>query len=541
MYLTTLEANIMLKPLVRFRICTLLVGLACGLLLFLGDTGQASAQTAVGVVFINPPISSPEGDVHTMIRVSRPDGVPIANLPREAITVTEDSLPVNPAIAPDPDPSAIVLMIDASHNMFTTPPGAQKSPIEQAKEVAGNLVSNLQGKYEIALVTFNATETFVKKQDYTADPMNTLSSIGAIKDAPADEGSCLYDAIYRAEEDVNTRLRSAKAIIVITNNRDSRPGQSRCSSRSADDVVAKANEKSSNITLYFLGVSRAVDVTGLDDIAKHTNGKFALFDDAGQIDTTLKDLSQRLGGRYVVKYKSNATSGGIHQLRIEARLDNKTYSGETTFVRPIGGGDGPNLTSYVLFAIGIVAIVTLLLTLYMFLNRGRGGVTPPRKLVGVTKGPPVAEIIVDQAPRMTKQQKHSLYGDRSVSLGRDESQGIQLPGERLSRAHGEIIYRDNKFFYNDVKATNGTQVDGQAVHKGSPVPLHDGSEIIFGGQTLATFKLRPAGLAAATGNYQPLGAITKATNGPTQIPQAELHTTEWAPRETPLQDVRRDA
>src|SRR5207249_4015340 len=118
-----------------------------------------------------------------------------------------------------PDPSAIVLMIDRSRDMFTSSPGAQKSPIEQARDVAEKLVGGgLEGKNEMAVDIFD-TDTFDKIQDYTSNQMEILSKLNTIKDAPANEGTCLYDAIYRALEDVNTSPHPAKAIVVITNNR----------------------------------------------------------------------------------------------------------------------------------------------------------------------------------------------------------------------------------------------------------------------------------------------------------------------------------
>ncbi len=549
MYRTTFQANLMREPLARFGLCALLVGLACGLLLFLSITEQASAQTTVGVRFIQYPISSLAGDVQMIVSVSPPDGIPLSNLSKGMFTIREDedTLPITPTVAPDPDPSAVLILIDASRNMFPTSPGAQKPPppIERAKEIAVKLVNNgPQGKHEMAISIFNATDTFSKTQDYTTDQMSIISHIGMIKDAPADEGTCLYDAIVRAEEDVNTTLRHAKAVIVITNNRDIKPGQSHCSRRSRQDVVNKANEKDNNTSLYFLGISQAVDVNNLQDIANDTNGKFALVDNEGQLDATFKELFQRLGGRYVLKYKSNAETGP-HQLRVEVKVEVKPDSnarpiiGETTvYIHQLPKIEGPDWTKIVLFAIGIVAIVTMLLTLYMFLNRGRAGAMGvARKPASVTKGEPLAQLTVVQAPGLAKQQEHFLYGDRSVGLGRDENQAIQLPGERMSRAHGEIIYRRNQFFYNDVNATNGTEVDAQPVPKGSPVPLRDGSEILFGGQTRAVFRLRPAGMAAATSNHQPANAPANAGKGLSRVPQAELRTTEWV-RETPLQEKR---
>jgi pSer/pThr/pTyr-binding forkhead associated (FHA) protein len=198
----------------------------------------------------------------------------------------------------------------------------------------------------------------------------------------------------------------------------------------------------------------------------------------------------------------------------------------------------PSNNDWVLPAIGVVAFLTLLLTLFMFFSRGRGmtAAGTVHKPATVTKGEPLAQLIVTEGPGLARQQEHFLYGDRSVSLGRDEDQSIRLPGERISRTHGEVVYRRNQFYYTDIKATNGTSVDGVPVPKGSLVPLKDGSELVFGGQTRAIFRLRPAGMAASMGQYQPLPTEARpptVASALPPVPQTELRTTEWV-RETPL-------
>lgn len=191
-------------------------------------------------------------------------------------------------------------------------------------------------------------------------------------------------------------------------------------------------------------------------------------------------------------------------------------------------------TLYVLFAIGVVAIITLLLTLFNFLNRSRGCmVCAVRKPSSVTKGEPLAQLIVVEGPGLNKPQEHFLYGDRSVGLGRDEDLPIQLPGERVSRQHGDIIYRRNQFLYSETKATNGTEIDGQKVTKDNPVPLRDGAEFLFGGQTRAIFRLRQAGAVAAQTGYQPVPAGSQPPRAASAVAASELHTTDWV-RETPI-------
>jgi hypothetical protein len=228
-------------------------------------------------------------------------------------------------------------------------------------------------------------------------------------------------------------------------------------------------------------------------------------------------------------------------VNIEARAFNANSSGAPTLASTTLTALPVPLeidwTKYVLFGIGAVAILTLLLTLFLFLNRGRGGVMAARgKPASVTKGEPLAQLIIVEGPGISKPQEHFLYGDRSVGLGRDEDMPIQLPGERVSRQHGEILYRRNQFLYVETKATNGTEIDGQPVQRDTPVPLRDGGEFNFGGQTRAIFRLRQAGAVAAQAGLIPPAQQSLPPRSMPQPVASELHTTEWV-RETPLQST----
>jgi pSer/pThr/pTyr-binding forkhead associated (FHA) protein len=60
---------------------------------------------------------------------------------------------------------------------------------------------------------------------------------------------------------------------------------------------------------------------------------------------------------------------------------------------------------------------------------------------------------------------------------------------KVSRRHARVIFRDGKYFLEDLGSTNGTFVNrGRRLLPGTPQPLVDGDEIIVG-KTFLRFRI----------------------------------------------------
>ena len=71
-------------------------------------------------------------------------------------------------------------------------------------------------------------------------------------------------------------------------------------------------------------------------------------------------------------------------------------------------------------------------------------------------------------------QRWTLANDEML-IGRGTDADIVLPERQVSRYHLKILYRDDRFFLEDLDSKNGTFLNGQQV-KGT-VPIQDGDEI----------------------------------------------------------------
>jgi transcriptional regulator with GAF, ATPase, and Fis domain len=78
------------------------------------------------------------------------------------------------------------------------------------------------------------------------------------------------------------------------------------------------------------------------------------------------------------------------------------------------------------------------------------------------------------------------FGGTLVTIGRSPSNMVVLADSRISSVHGEIVKRDDDFFYRDLGSTNGSLVrsggreivvDGRRVRE---VPIKDGDSLLLG-------------------------------------------------------------
>ena len=63
------------------------------------------------------------------------------------------------------------------------------------------------------------------------------------------------------------------------------------------------------------------------------------------------------------------------------------------------------------------------------------------------------------------------------SIGRSKQSQLHIDNKRVSREHGIIHKKGNSFFYEDLKSSNGSKINGQKVKHSEPVELQHGHAI----------------------------------------------------------------
>ena len=90
-------------------------------------------------------------------------------------------------------------------------------------------------------------------------------------------------------------------------------------------------------------------------------------------------------------------------------------------------------------------------------------------------------------------RRFALAGDR-IQIGRRDHNDIVLDHADISWEHAQILHHDGRWWALNVLSTNGTFVNGEAIHEAE---LHNGDEIAFGGNRFV-FRTVESGPEAAT-------------------------------------------
>lgn len=92
-------------------------------------------------------------------------------------------------------------------------------------------------------------------------------------------------------------------------------------------------------------------------------------------------------------------------------------------------------------------------------------------------------------------RRFALAGDR-IQVGRREHNDIVLDHVDISWEHAQILHHDGRWWVLNVLSTNGTFVNGDAVHEAE---LQSGDEVAFGANRFA-FRTADSGHDAAAAN-----------------------------------------
>ncbi|HEY3289763.1 MAG TPA: FHA domain-containing protein [Anaerolineae bacterium] len=157
---------------------------------------------------------------------------------------------------------------------------------------------------------------------------------------------------------------------------------------------------------------------------------------------------------------------------------------------PIVSADSP--------VVPIVAIVVVFLLLaillVLLLTRRRAGTTAPVPTRNApAASPALATLFVLQGPPNILNQQLRLTKNSTV-LGRDAKCDLSFYAGQpssVSSVHAVVeMTADGAFSIKDNGSTNGTQVNGEKLKVGVPVPLRDGDEITLGNTANRGVKLR---------------------------------------------------
>jgi len=236
--------------------------------------------------------------------------IPVAGLPREAFTVTEDGIPQKLTAFRNEDiPISIALVIDNSGSM-----GHKRNGVMEA---ALTFVKTSNPRDEIFVVNFN--DQLVMDQDFT-------SKISLLKDAlsnvSATGGTAAYDAVFASTRHlVEGAVNDKKVILLITDGVDN------ASSNSLEETIAYVQSKSGP-AIYGIGLfadeskrDKKIGTRALNRMAQETGGLAFYPKKLDEVEPICRDVAKEIRAQYAIGFKSSRpqSEGGFRTLHITVK------------------------------------------------------------------------------------------------------------------------------------------------------------------------------------------------------------------------------
>lgn len=243
-------------------------------------------------------------------------GLPVLGLAPEAVTATEDGVPIaKPTLSPlvaAQEPLAVTLVVDTSQSMAG-------KPLEDARNAAGSFIDELGPNDTAAIIAFAGQ--VLPMGDFTSDKNALKSTLATL---PVGPNTALFDALIKSIELAQRAPVARRVIVVLSDGEDT-------SSRQPRDVALRA-AASARIPIYTIGLGPNLDRRALEQIASSTGGRSLYAPSSADLQSTYRALASQLKSRYSLKFNSQVKADdNEHELVISVRRQDKKSQTTTRF------------------------------------------------------------------------------------------------------------------------------------------------------------------------------------------------------------------
>jgi VWFA-related protein len=238
-------------------------------------------------------------------------GKPVIGLKKNLFSIFEDGKQQDIEVFESQEtPFAAVVLIDTS--------GSMESRISIARSSAMNFLSGIRADDQVAVYNFDSSVKLIQDFSHSQE----LSERGF--EIRANGMTVLYDAIYKAAQELAKRTEKRKAIVVLSDGMDTRSG------RSADKALKSAID--ANATIYTIDMSsigdkdRMQSVSVLKNFAEKSGGKFIASENAQSLRNAFTNIVEELGIQYTLGYypKNDAKDGKWRAIEVRVAKPNLT-------------------------------------------------------------------------------------------------------------------------------------------------------------------------------------------------------------------------
>jgi len=375
-----------------------------------------------------------------------------------------------------------LIAIDASLSM-------QGDPINSIKSALESFVSKLPNEDYVSIITFHdeveLISEFTQNKDSLIHRIRSIEAKGSITE--------LYYGIVNGLKKINSYndMSHNKVLIVLSDGKDEGTAYT--------DVDCIQNGNDLNIPIYSIGFHSMINPKYrrvLERISEKTGGEYIDAKTISDINLVFGKIENQVRGRnnLCVDLNSIYADSLIHELTFTVDIDNN--KGQTKVVFRSPASSGISNSSILLGILIILVIVSFFIIRRSRINKVKeleklelekmkieDEKKRKKELDLKSKKEPSVKVKKESVARHTiiagrddltslnlNFQSGPLSGNSeeitgNCSIGRSESNDIQILDKSISGNHCEILLENGQFYISDLKSTNGTIVDGRKVSK----------------------------------------------------------------------------
>jgi pSer/pThr/pTyr-binding forkhead associated (FHA) protein/Mg-chelatase subunit ChlD len=224
----------------------------------------------------------------------------------------------------------------------------------------------------------------------------------------------------------------------------------------------------------------------------------------------IQALAQRTGGSYYRAYNPEDIADVLDQIQSQlvpapvvqptVQPDHAMTEKESAVQKTIATGQedrngvdaapkpsaAPPDRGFFKFYLSLILIIFILIGLLVYLVYKvfgwppRAGVLRPGKARDIGSAPPEVPLPEWQLHNLENPESSATHFNKlKISIGRDEKNDLVIAKPTVSNIHATIEFRDETFFLEDQRSTNGTRLNDRQVEPGQPVRLKSGDRIKF--------------------------------------------------------------
>lgn len=240
-------------------------------------------------------------------------GEPFLGLGKAAFRVIEDGKEQELEIFETEEaPFAAVILIDSS--------GSMEQRVSLARSAAMRFLDGIRPDDQVAIYNFDSKLSQV--QEFS----NLRDLVPGVYDLKASGWTVLYDAIFKAAEDLKKRPEKRRAIVVLSDGADTRSGKSATKALKAAQDAAATIYTVDMSGLNTGGKARMQNRGILKNFADKTGGRFIETPGGAQLREAFANIVKELGIQYTLGYyPANIKRDGKWR-KIEVTVSNDSLS-----------------------------------------------------------------------------------------------------------------------------------------------------------------------------------------------------------------------